>query len=118
MAEKRSEQRDSRSLASSAWLPALFTILFSIIGLYVALFELSPAFQTHREVRGALKKQLDSEAALEADIKVKRRTKRSLEEDPQAIMHELDKRGLLDAKSPGKLRGTSRSAPDRAQSRD
>ncbi len=79
----------------------------------MAIFELSPAFQEHREVRAALRKQLDSNKKLQAEISSKERKERSLRQDPQAIPMELDHRGLLEG---GEDLGTSSQRSDRRQS--
>lgn len=121
MSKSRREPEESRSMAPAPWLPAFFAILFSAIGLYVAIFELSPAFEEHRAVRAALREQLDSKARLDAEISAKRKEVRSLEEDPQATQYELDKRGLLEDGRPGDRtgegQGPSSEGLDRGQSR-
>ena len=120
MSKRRSEPEDSEPVARTHWLPMFFAILFSAIGVYVALFELSPAFEEHRAVRAALRTQLESKARLDAEITTKRKEARALQEDPQATQRELDKRGLLktgnSAGLPERNQGTSSDGQDRGQS--
>ena len=116
MSKRRSEPEDSRPTRPADWLPAFFAILFSTIGLYFAIFELSPAFEEHRAVRAALRAQIDSKARLDAEISDKERQLRSLVEDPQATQQELDKRGLLPEGKPGEALGSGSESPDRGQS--
>lgn len=115
MSAKKIESEEPSVRGSSAWLPAFFTIFFSAIGLYVAVFELSPAFQEHRAVRAALKQQLDANQDLSDEIEAKEKKDLSLREDPQATMKQLDQRGLLDGREAS---GSSSRSSDRGQSRD
>jgi len=115
MSTKKTESEEPRFRRSSAWLPAFFTIFFTVTGLYVVIFELSPAFQEHRAVRAALQRQIKANQDLSDEIEAKDTKDRSLREDLQATMNELDQRGLLGGQ---KGPGTSSKGSDRGQSRD
>ncbi len=82
-------------IRAGRWLPAAFTILFSLFTLKVLLFDVLPGWRELRAAEKAHAFQRTRERRLLDRGERLRRRLRSLREDPQAWERALDAKGVL-----------------------